>query len=159
MTGWRLGYAAGPQDIIEGANKIQSHSTSNTSSISQHAGIEALNGSQEEVEKMRQEFEKRRNFLCSKLNSIEGITCPKPLGAFYVFPKVSAFYGKDYKGNTIQGSQDFANYLLEEAKVALVPGVAFGADENIRISYATSMENLKEGMTRIINALDRLNES
>ncbi len=158
MTGWRLGYAAGPQDIIEGANKIQSHSTSNTSSISQHAGIEALNGSQEEVEKMRKEFEKRRDFLCSQLNSIEDISCPIPVGAFYVFPKVSAFYGKKFNGNTIQGSQDFANYLLDEAKVALVPGVAFGADEHIRISYATSMENLEKGMNRITDALSRLDE-
>ncbi len=156
MTGWRLGYACGPTDIIEGANKIQSHSTSNTSSISQHAGIEALIGSQKEVEKMRQEFEKRRNYVLKELGTINGVTCPKPMGAFYVFPNVSNYYGFEFKGNRIQNSIDMASYLLDEAKVAVVPGAAFGSDRNIRISYATSMENLQKGMTRIKAALGKL---
>jgi aspartate/methionine/tyrosine aminotransferase len=156
MTGWRLGYAAGPTDIIEGANKIQSHSTSNTSSISQYAGIEALNGSQDDVERMRKEFEKRRDYLCTKLQSIEGITCQKPVGAFYVFPNVSAYYGKEHNDNKIQNSFDIADFLLDESNVAVVPGGAFGSDDHIRISYATSMDNLEKGMTRIANSLCKL---
>ncbi|MFC2088354.1 pyridoxal phosphate-dependent aminotransferase [Calditrichota bacterium] len=156
MTGWRLGYAAGPEDVIEGANKMQSHSTSNTSSISQYAGLEALTGPQYEISRMRSEFEKRRNFLLYKLESIPGISCQKPSGAFYVFPNVSSYFGKEYNGTFIRNSYGLAYYLLREAKVALVPGAAFGSDNHIRLSYATSMENLEKGMTRIIEALAKL---
>jgi len=156
MTGWRLGYAAGPEDVIEGANKMQSHSTSNTSSISQHAGLEALTGPQYEVSKMRTEFEKRRNFVLYKLESLPGISCQKPSGAFYVFPNVSSYYGKVHNGTYIRNSFGLAYYLLREAKVALVPGGAFGSDDHIRISYATSMENLEKGMERITEALAKL---
>ncbi|MCK5032059.1 MAG: pyridoxal phosphate-dependent aminotransferase [Calditrichia bacterium] len=156
MTGWRLGYAAGPADIIEGANKMQSHSTSNTSSISQYAGLEALTGPQFEVSKMRSEFEKRRNYLLYKLETIPGVSCQKPSGAFYVFPNVSSYYGKEYNGTFIRNSYGLAYYLLREAKVALVPGGAFGSDDHIRISYATSMENLEKGIARIAEALANL---
>jgi len=156
MTGWRLGYAAGPEDVIEGANKMQSHSTSNTSSISQYAGLEALTGPQYEISRMRSEFEKRRNFVLYKLDNIPGIKCQKPAGAFYVFPNVSSFYGKEYNGMFIRNSYGLAYYLLREAQVALVPGGAFGSDNHIRISYATSMENLEKGMTRITEALAKL---
>lgn len=156
MTGWRLGYAAGPEDVIEGANKMQSHSTSNTSSISQYAGLEALTGPQYEVSKMRSEFEKRRNYVLYRMESIPGISCQKPAGAFYVFPNVSSYYGKEYHGTFIRNSYGLAYYLLREAQVALVPGGAFGSDNHIRISYATSMDNLEKGMDRITEALAKL---
>jgi aspartate/methionine/tyrosine aminotransferase len=159
MTGWRLGYAAGPKDVIEAANKIQGHSTSNASSISQHAGLEALTGPQNEISKMRSEFEKRRNFVLQKLESIPGISFQKPSGAFYVFPNVSSYFGKVFNGKKISDSYELAYYLLSEAQVALIPGGAFGSDNHIRISYSTSMENLEKGMARISDALNKLQSS
>ncbi|KAF0152286.1 MAG: aspartate aminotransferase [Ignavibacteria bacterium] len=152
MTGWRLGYAAGPQHIISAMGKYQSHSTGNPSSISQAAALEALTGQQESVETARKEFERRRNFLHSELASINGITCYKPEGAFYLFPNISAFFNS----NTIKNSTDLAIHLLNTAKVAVVPGIAFGAEGYIRISYSTSMENLIEGVERIKNAIEKI---
>jgi len=156
MTGWRIGYAAGDREIIENANIIQSHSTSNAPTISQYASLAAFTGSQDEIIRMRLEFERRRNFVFQEINRINGIRCQAPLGAFYIFPNVSSFYGKICKDTVIRNSTDLALYLLEEAHVALIPGAAFGADENIRISYASSMENLERGMERIAGALERL---
>lgn len=156
MTGWRLGYAAGPQEIINAMSKYQSHSTGNASSISQAAALEALTGQQESVELARKEFERRRNFLHEALTSIDGLTCYKPEGAFYLFPNVSAFFHKSADVLRIENSFDLSMYLLYKAKIATVPGSAFGSDGYIRISYSTSMDKLVEGAKRIKNALDQL---
>lgn len=156
MTGWRIGYAAGPENIIKGINKLQSHSTSNASSISQAATVEALNGTQEVVEEMRVEFEKRRNYFYGAITSLEGITCYKPEGAFYLFPNIHHYFGKSTEVMKIEHSFDLSMYLLYEAKVATVPGSSFGAEGFLRLSYATSMENLKEGFERIKTALVKL---
>jgi aspartate aminotransferase len=149
MTGWRIGYTAGPKDIIAAMIKIQSQSTSKAASISIKAAVEALNGPQSDVEMMRLEFEKRRNYIVEILNDIEGISCLKPNGAFYVFPNVKALLGKTYYGKTINTDIDLADYLLEKANIAVVPGSAFGAEGYIRLSYATSLKNIEEGITRL----------
>lgn len=156
MTGWRLGYAAGPRKLIEACSKIQSHCTSNASSISQYAAIEALSGSQAEVIRMLGEFQKRRDFIVNKLNSIPGITCHNPEGAFYVFPNISSYFGKEHNGLQIRNSYGFAYYILNEAKVAVVPGDPFGAEGYVRLSYSTSMDKIEEGMRRIEEALAKL---
>lgn len=156
MTGWRIGYAAGPKDIIKAMTNIQSQSTSNPTSIAQKAAVEALTGPQDFVGIMHAEFDKRRTYLVDALNAIPGITCSKPNGAFYAFPNVSALYGKKVGDRVIKGSLDFALYLLEEANVALVHGEAFGNDNYIRLSYATSMENLAKGVERIAAAVAKL---
>lgn len=156
MTGWRLGYAAGPKEIINAMSKYQSHSTGNASSISQAAALEALIGQQDSVETARQEFERRRNFLYDALTSINGVTCYKPEGAFYLFPKISSFFNKSADVLKINNSFDMSMYLLYKAKVATVPGSAFGSEGYIRISYSTSMEKLVEGAERIKHALTKL---
>ena len=156
MTGWRIGYAAGPAEIINGMAKIQSHTTSHPCSISQKASLEALIGPQYEVTRMASEFQRRRNYVLMRLQSIPHISCFKPQGAFYLFPNVSHYYDKEAKGIQIRNSYGMAYYLLKEAKVAIVPGDSFGADNCIRISYATSMENLEKGMDRIVEALSKL---
>lgn len=156
MTGWRIGYAAGPENIIKEMAKVQSHSTSNASSISQAAAVEALLGPQESVVIMRKEFERRRNFLHAELSSINGIKCVKPSGAFYVFPDVASYFNKSNQSIKIENSFDLAMYLLREAKVAVVPGSAFGAEGFLRLSYSTSLENLNEGVKRIKEALAKL---
>ena len=149
MTGWRIGYCAGPKDIIAAMTKIQSQSTSNPTSISLKATTEALNGPKDEMEKMRQEFEKRRNYIVEKLNSIDGIKCVKPNGAFYVFPNISKLLGKKYSNKTINTDVELCEYLLDNARIAVVPGSAFGLPGYIRLSYATSMENIIEGISRL----------
>jgi len=156
MTGWRIGYMAGPSDIIKAVTKIQSQSTSNPCSIAQKAAVEAINGPQESVAMMCREFEKRRDYIVDRFNSMEGISCFRSQGAFYVFPNVSNYYGKSFNGKAVNGSNEFTEYLLEEAKVAVVPGIAFGADDFIRLSFATSMDNIKEGLDRIERALGDL---
>jgi len=156
MTGWRIGYAAGDRKIIESANIIQSHSTSSAPTISQYASLAAFTGPQDEIIRMRFEFEKRRNFVFREIRQIKDIKCLKPQGTFYVFPNVSSYYGCRSNGTVIRNSYDLAYYLLEEAQVAVIPGAAFGSDENIRISYASSMENLQRGMERIVSALGKL---
>ena len=153
MTGWRIGYCAGPKDIIAAMTKIQSQSTSNPTSISLKATTEALNGPKDEMEKMRQEFEKRRNYIVEKLNSINGIKCVKPNGAFYVFPNISKLLGKKYGNKTINTDVELCEYLLDNARIAVVPGSAFGLPGYIRLSYATSMENIIEGISRLEKAL------
>jgi aspartate/methionine/tyrosine aminotransferase len=156
MTGWRIGYAVGPADIINGMAKIQSHSTSNPCSISQKAGLEALSGPQYDVSKMVAEFQRRRNYVLMRLQSIPDVSCRKPQGAFYLFPNFSSTYEKEYNNMTIRNSYGLAYFLLKEAKVAIVPGDAFGMDECIRISYAASMEKLEKGLDRIIEAVSKL---
>jgi aspartate aminotransferase len=156
MTGWRIGYTAGPEDVIKGINKIQSHSTSNASSVSQAAAIEALAGPQNALEEMRAEFEKRRNYMYEELASIKGIKCYKPEGAFYLFPDVTYYFDKSTEVMKIKDSFDLSMYLLYEAKIAAVPGSSFGAEGFIRFSYATSLENIKEGMERLKEAFGKL---
>lgn len=154
MTGWRIGYAAaGDEQIIESISKIQSHSTSGANSIAQKAGLEALTGPQEEVEKMRVQFEKRRDLVVEKLNEIETVSYVQPKGAFYAFPDVSANYGRTLEGREINDSLDMADYLITHAEVAVVPGKPFGYDDCIRLSFATSMEKIETGLERIRDAL------
>jgi aspartate aminotransferase len=156
MTGWRIGYALGPADIIDAAAKIQSQSTSNPTSIAQAAALEALLGPQEDVAKMVGEFEKRRNVVVERLNTIRGVQCLKPHGAFYVFPSIAAFIGKSINGKKLASPCDIADYLLEEAKVAVVPGEDFGSNAHIRLSYATSLENIEEGCRRMRDAFAKI---
>jgi len=146
MTGWRIGYAAGPIEIIKAISKIQSQSTSNPSSISQAAAVEALNGTQDFIKIRADSFKERRDFVVDSLNSIKGLSCLRPEGAFYVFPNCKKLLGKRTKLNT---DKDFVEKLLEKSEVAVVQGSAFGLDGYFRISYATSMENLKKAMDRI----------
>jgi aspartate aminotransferase len=156
MTGWRIGYAAGPQDVITAMANIQSQSTSNPASISQKAAVEALRGPQDFIQVMNREFDKRRKFMVERLNRIAGMSCLMPVGAFYAFPRVSPLFGKSVNGKLIRNSSDLAAYLLEEAKVALVSGDAFGADAYMRLSYATSMEIIVKGLDRIERAVNKL---
>ncbi len=156
MTGWRIGYTAGPEEIISAMNNIQSQSTSNPTSIAQKASVEALIGSQDDVGKMVSAFGQRRNYIVDHLNKIPGVSCYRPVGAFYVFPNFSSYYGKSYQGKKIENSTMLADYFLDVAKVAVVPGVEFGADPFERLSYATSMEDIKEGVNRIEEALKKL---
>jgi Aspartate/tyrosine/aromatic aminotransferase len=156
MTGWRIGYAAGPEEIVAAINKIQSQNTSNPTSISQKAALEAISGDQSGVEKMVREFQKRRNVIVDALHDIPGVRCFSPEGAFYVFPNVSNIYGRSYKGKKITNSAELIDYLLDEANVAAVPGAAFGSDDHIRLSYATSLANIEEGLKRIKNAVTKL---
>lgn len=149
MTGWRIGYTAAHEDIIKIMSNMQSHTTSNPCSISQYASVVGLLGNQDSVESMKKEFEKRRDFMAETINSINGLSCRKPQGAFYIMVNFTQLLGKTIKGKKINSSLDFANLLLDEAKVAVVPGIAFGDDKYIRLSYATSIENIKEGLRRI----------
>ena len=146
MTGWRIGYAAGPKEIIKAMAKIQSQSTSNPTSISQAAAVEALNGTQNFIKERADSFKQRRNFVVESLNSIKGINCLNPEGAFYVFPNCKKLIGKKTK---IKDDTDFVEKLLEKSEVAVVPGSAFGLQGHFRISYATSMENLEKAISRI----------
>jgi aspartate aminotransferase len=135
---------------------LQSQSTSNPTSIAQKAAIEALIGSQEAVEQMRGEFDKRRKYMVARLNSTPGVSCTRPKGAFYAFPNFSAYYGKKWEKGVIKGSSDLASYLLEEAQVAIVPGLDFGSDDHARLSYATSLGNIEKGLERIAGSLVKL---
>ena len=156
MTGWRIGYAAGPKQVIQAMTSIQSQSTSNPNSIAQKAAVEALTGPQHFIQRMRHEFDRRRLFLVNELNATPGMRCLMPAGAFYAFPNVQGCYGKSVDHMVISSSSDFALYLLEEAKVALVPGGAFGDDNCIRLSYATSIDEIRKGVERIRSAVSRL---
>ena len=154
MTGWRIGYAAGPKEIINAIRKIQSQSTSNPSSISQAAAVEALNGQQDFIKERAEAFKERRDFVVRSLNNIEGISCLTPNGAFYVFPSYKELLNKKTKLKT---DTEFVQKLLEKSMVAVVQGSAFGLDGYFRISYATSMENLEKAMKRIKTFCDSLN--
>ncbi len=154
MTGWRIGYAAGPKWIIDASAKIQSQTTSNPSSISQKATVAALQGDQSVVEKMRVEFMKRRDFMYTELNNIEGIRVNRPEGAFYMLVSVQGLLGRSFGGVEINTSADFATYLLEKFHLATVPGDAFGAEGYLRLSYAESMENLGKAVDRLKRAVN-----
>jgi aspartate aminotransferase len=154
MTGWRIGYAAGPKEIIKAIAKIQSQSTSNPTSISQAAAVEALNGVQDFIKKRADSFKERRDFVVDSLNSIKGISCKRPEGAFYVFPSCKKLLGKKMK---LKNDKEFVEKLLEKSEVAVVQGSAFGLDGYFRISYATSMENLKKAMDRIKSFCNSIN--
>ena len=156
MTGWRIGYSVGPIEVIKAMNKIQSQSTSNPAAPSQYAALAALTGPQDFPRQLREAFIPRRAFFVRELQAIEGVTCVTPMGAFYVFPNFSAYYGKSFAGKAIDDSVALADYFLSEAKVATVPGAAFGADDFIRFSFATSMEVIEKGMERIKQALAAL---
>ncbi len=156
MTGWRIGYAAGPRELVRAMAAIQSQSTSNPTSIAQKAAVEALKGPQDSVQRMVEEFDRRRRFIVNELRSIPGISCIIPAGAFYVFPRIDGLFGKRYAGYMIENSSALSMYLLKEVFVATVPGSAFGDDRYIRLSYATSMDNIKRGLQRIREAIERL---
>ncbi len=149
MTGWRIGYAAGPIDIINAATMIQDHTTSGPNSFTQKAAATALNEQNNATADMVVEFDKRRKYMVERLNNMDGITCMLPKGAFYVFPNVSGLFNRDIAGQTANTSIELVNLILDKAKVAFVPGEAFGSDSHVRMSYATSMENIKEGMNRL----------
>ncbi len=156
MTGWRVGYAAGPKTIIELAANLQSHSTSNACSVSQKAATAALTGPQDEIEMMARKFEERRNLVMNEVASVKDIVCPLPGGAFYIFFDVSKFYGKSFNGTAINSSADMCTYLLAEENIGLVPGDAFGNDNCVRMSFACSDENIIEGIKRLKRGLEKL---
>jgi aspartate/methionine/tyrosine aminotransferase len=157
MTGWRLGYMAGPKAIVKAAAKVQGQFTSAPCSITQRAGVAAMEMSREPIDAMVAAFRERRDYMLGELNGIAGVKCPRPEGAFYLFPDVSALFGKQTPdGRVIESGQDVCFYLLDTHYVALVPGDAFGAPEGFRISYAASMENLKEAMARIKRGIEAL---
>ncbi|MBU2552619.1 MAG: pyridoxal phosphate-dependent aminotransferase [Proteobacteria bacterium] len=156
MTGWRIGFMAGGKEIAGAVTKLQSQSTSNPCSIAQKAGVAALNGPDDSVAVMCAAFDERRLFLIEALNRIEGVKCFRATGAFYVFPNFSAHFGKRFGDLVIDGSDRMADYLLEEARVSVVPGQAFGEDACLRLSYAISLDDIKKGLDRIEEALSRL---
>ncbi len=156
MTGWRIGYAAARKEIIEAMSRLQSHSTSNPDSIAQRAALRAISAGQEAVKEMVAEFKKRRDYMVERLNSIKGFSCLKPQGAFYVFPNVSAVLGKSFNGHRISDSSSLTELLLTKAKVAVVPGSAFGRDGYLRLSYATSMENIIKGLDNIERLMNKI---
>ncbi len=151
MTGWRIGYAAAEEEIVKAATRLQDHSTSNPSSISQKAALAAVNGPEDHVEKMVYEFKKRRDFMVDRLNRIDGVVAPRPDGAFYVFANVSKLYSDQIKGSMV-----FCQKLLEDAYVAVIPGAAFGDDRYIRLSFATGMEHIKRGLDRLDKFCEKL---
>jgi aspartate aminotransferase len=156
MTGWRIGYALGPADVIAAAGKIQSQSTSNPTSIAQAAALEAISGPQNEIAGMVREFQQRRDVIVERLNAIPGMRCFKPQGAFYVFPNVGAFLGRTVNGKKLASPCDLADYLLEAAQVAVVPGEDFGSQQHIRFSYATAIENIEKGCRRVAAVVAKL---
>jgi len=149
MTGWRIGYTAGPVEVIKAMGRLQSHMTQNPVTFVQYAALAAMRDTSDTVEQMRAEFEKRGRFIAERLNTIDGVRCPEPAGAFYAFPDVSAHYGRTIGGVEIRNSLDFATALLEQAHVALVPGDPFGCPNNVRLSFACSTEQIAEGTDRI----------
>lgn len=156
MTGWRVGYSAAPENLTGAMTKIQSQSTSNPVSFIMPAIVEALDGPQDFIAMMLEQFDKRRRYIVDRLNAMDGVSCFTPVGAFYVFPNFSGLYERSFKGKKIENSNGLADYLLDEAKVAIVPGIAFGADEGARFSYASSMENITKGLDRIEAAIAAL---
>lgn len=158
MTGWRIGWAAGPADIIRAMSRLQSHSTSNACTVSQWGAIAALTGDQSETETRLDRFDKRRRHMVKRLQAIDGIECQSPGGAFFVFPRVDHFYRGTIDGRVIEGSLAFAELCLESAKVALVPGFAFGADAYVRLSYTVSIEDIDRGMDSLVEFLSRIEQ-
>ena len=156
MTGWRIGYIAAPADVAKACTKIQGQFTSGANAIAQRAAITALNGGASKIEFMKEEFLKRRDLMHGLLSQIEGLKVANPMGAFYLFPDVSGFFGKSHNGQTVNSSEDMCAYLIEEALVATTPGSAFGSPNNIRLSYATNEQQLKEAAKRMRDALGKL---
>lgn len=156
MTGWRIGYTAAPKEIARGINAIQGHTTSNSTTFVQWAAMEALEKNENTVREMVEEFSRRRDYMFLRISRIPGIRCDNVKGAFYLLPDVSAYFGMGYEGYTIENSLDFCDYILREARVAIVPGAAFMAPRTVRIAYTNSMERLREGMDRMEKALERL---
>lgn len=156
MTGWRLGYAAANKEIIKLMTSVQSHVTSNPNSIAQYAGVEALNGPKDDIEKMVKKFEERRNLMIDRINKIDDLSIIRPEGAFYVMINLEKYLGKNINGKVINNSVDFSSELLEEEKVAVIPGSAFGLDKYIRLSYATSEDLILKGLDRIEIFLSKL---
>lgn len=156
MTGWRIGYAAGPKDVITAMANIQSQSTSNPTSISQKAAVAALNGGDAFTKQMVQEFDRRRRVIVERLNKIPGVSCRMPTGAFYAFPNISGLFGRKHAGGAITSASDLAAYLLQEAKVTVVPGEPFGSASHIRLSYATSLDTITRGLDRVEAAIRKL---
>lgn len=156
MTGWRIGFAAGPKEIIKAMGNIQSQSTSNPTSISQIAALAALRGPQDCVLKMVEEFKRRRDYIVQELNSMPNVSCYNPKGAFYVFPNFKKVFGKTHDGKKIESSTELTQLLLEKYYVAVVPGIEFGKEGYLRLSFATSMEVIKEGLKRIRSAIESL---
>jgi len=154
MTGWRIGYAAAAPEIAKIMANVQSHASSNPNSIAQAATVAALSGGAEEIERMRRHFKKRRDYMVEAINEIDGVSCRMPHGAFYIMMNISKLIGKTYYGKIINNSDDFADLFLEKARVALVPGSGFGAENFVRWSYATSMDNIVEGIQRLKNFLE-----
>lgn len=156
MTGWRIGYAAASKEIVALMSNIQSHTTSNPNSIAQYASVEALNGPQEDVHKMVEQFRLRRDYMVERINSINNLSCIKPEGAFYVMVNISDVLNRSIDGTVIKDSLVFSELLLNKEKVAVIPGIAFGVDNFIRLSYATSMENIKNGLDRIAKFVESI---
>jgi aspartate aminotransferase len=155
MTGWRLGWAAGPREVIESCSRVQSHNFSSATSLAQRAALAALRDCDPDVERMRAEFEQRREVMVAGLRRIPGLTCMVPQGAFYAFPNVGRYLGRYVGGTPVRSAAELAEYLLEEARVAVVPGEAFGADRHLRLSFAASLPRIREGLDRIGEALSR----
>jgi aspartate/methionine/tyrosine aminotransferase len=149
MTGWRVGWMIGPKDLVSASANLQSHATSNVSNISQRAALAAVTGDLTAVEEMKTAFDRRRKTIVSMLNEIEGVLCPMPEGAFYAYPSVKGLLGKEYDGRTIDTSAELAEYILDTAEVAVVPGEAFGSPGYLRLSYALGDDDLVEGITRL----------
>ncbi|WP_460292396.1 pyridoxal phosphate-dependent aminotransferase [Clostridium tertium] len=156
MTGWRIGYSASSKEIAKLMSSVQSHVTSNINSVSQYAAIEALNGPQDSIKIMIKEFEKRRNYMIGRINKIQGLSIIRPKGAFYIMVCIENYFGKEINGEIINSSLDFSKSLLNEENVAVIPGIAFGLDNYIRLSYATSMEIIEEGLNRLEKYLRKL---
>jgi aspartate aminotransferase len=158
MTGWRIGYALGPEELIASMTKIQGQSTSNPTAVAQKAAIEAITGPQACVAQMVREFDRRRRFMVYRLNEMDGISCYDPGGAFYVFPRVDAYFGRKTGDRTVESASDLAEYLLQESKVVIVPGEPFGSQRHLRLSFAVSMEEIEEGLNRIEAGLEKLTQ-
>ena len=159
MTGWRLGYCAGPTNVMKAVGALQSHATSNPNSIAQYAGYVALSGGDDIIAAMVAEFDRRRKHIVSRINAIPGLSCRMPKGAFYVMMNISELIGAAQGDKVIRSSTDFAELLLENAKVAVVPGLGFGSDMHVRLSYATSMENIDRGLDRIAQFVGSLRKA
>ncbi len=153
MTGWRVGWIIGPKDVVKAASNLQSHATSNVANVSQAAALAAVSGDLTAVDEMRKAFDRRRRTIVGMLNEIDGVVCPEPEGAFYVYPSVKGVLGRKIRGRTPTTSAELAELILEEAEVAVVPGEAFGTPGYLRLSYALGDDDLVEGVTRVQNLL------